>query len=436
MGTPRSLVLITVDCLRADHAGFLGYDRPTTPFLDSLATESLVFPNAIVAGAPTYYSFPAIMASRYPLALGRDVVGLAPDEPTLASVLSQAGFTTAAFLASNPYLSHGFGYDAGFDTFRDFLDAEIGSLSNGSHGKESRSRRSRWNRRLAEACHMLGPVGSLYDEVYFQYCQRLASSPAKSFDALRGFPAADVIVDQARDWLTGIAGGPFFLWLHFMDPHFPYYPPQEALEWMGVSNRNASRARYLNSYWNRGDLGTKRLKRYRDEIIALYDAGIRWVDAQVARLVDMLRQFGLWENCALVLTADHGEEFLDHGGRYHPPSKVTDELIRVPLLLRLPGVSRTQPTKAPFSLLHLAPTLLEAVSVPAPPDFRGRSCWSQLQKGEGWAEPAVIECIAGCTNPFRADHRLGARILAIREARYKLVLDFGLSREQLFRSEE
>src|SRR5437899_5572908 len=107
---PRSLILITVDCFRADHAGFLGYDRPTTPFLDSLAGESLVFSNAIVAGAPTYFSFPAMMSSRYPLSLGRDVVGLAPDELTIASVLSEAGYATAAFLAANPYLSPRFGF--------------------------------------------------------------------------------------------------------------------------------------------------------------------------------------------------------------------------------------------------------------------------------------------------------------------------------------
>jgi glucan phosphoethanolaminetransferase (alkaline phosphatase superfamily) len=69
----RAVVLITVDCLRADHVGFLGYERPTTPFLDSLAGESVVFTNAIVAGAPTYYSFPGIMASRFPLGLCRDV---------------------------------------------------------------------------------------------------------------------------------------------------------------------------------------------------------------------------------------------------------------------------------------------------------------------------------------------------------------------------
>jgi arylsulfatase A-like enzyme len=83
----NSLVLITVDCLRADHVGFLGYERLTTPFLDSLAPHSVVFSNAIVSGAPTYFSFPAIMASRHPLALGRDVIGIAPGETTLAKVL-------------------------------------------------------------------------------------------------------------------------------------------------------------------------------------------------------------------------------------------------------------------------------------------------------------------------------------------------------------
>src|SRR5438552_18963281 len=88
----RSLVLITIDCLRADHVGFLGYGRPTTPFLDSLAAESFVFSSAIAAGAPTYYSFPAIMASRPPLALGREVIGVATGEITLDSTIQAAGF--------------------------------------------------------------------------------------------------------------------------------------------------------------------------------------------------------------------------------------------------------------------------------------------------------------------------------------------------------
>jgi arylsulfatase A-like enzyme len=432
MTGPRSLLLITVDCLRADHVGFLGYDRPTTPFLDSLAAEGVVFSNAIVAGAPTYYSFPAILASRHPLALGRDVLGLAPGEPTIATVLKESGYVTAAFLAGNPYLSRRFGYHAGFATFRDFLDAEIESTAVPGNGAGSRGLLTRLNRGLAEVCHKVGSLGSLYDELYFQYCQRVAASPAPSFDMLRRYPAADVIVDHACDWLAGVGDVPFFLWLHLMDPHSPYYPPPDALRLMGRGDISAGRARYLNSYWNRGDLGANRLGRHREDVIALYDAGIRWVDAQVARLVDTLRHSRLWDNCVFAFTADHGEEFLDHGGRYHPPSRVTEELVRVPLLLRMPGVNQTGPVQAPFSMIHLAPTLLEAAGAPVPDSFSGRAYGSRWHSAEGDGDAAIVECISDCANLFRADGRLGRRIIAVREQRYKLVFDFGLPQELVF----
>jgi arylsulfatase A-like enzyme len=428
----RSLLLITVDCLRADHVGFLGYKRPTTPYLDSLATDSVVFSNAIVAGAPTYYSFPAILAARHPLALGRDVIGLAPDEKTLAAVLRDAGYSTGAFLAGNPYLSPRFGYDSGFETFRDHLDEEIDPASNGAKPSGSRSGWGQLNRRLAGMAHKASPLSSIYEELYFQYCQRIASSPAQSLDRLRRFPAADVMVDEACAWLAQAGDKPFFLWLHLMDPHSPYYPPAKALEQMEESKIDASRARYLNSYWNRGDLGPERLKKHREAVVALYDAGIRWVDSQVARLVDRLRDLKLWDGCVMALTADHGEEFLDHGGRYHPPSKVTEELIRVPLLVRSPEVRRSERVGSPFSLVNLAPTLLDVLNAPRPGGFRGTGYWSKLKKGINRDEAALVECVAGCNNPFQVDARLSRRILAVREARYKLVLDFASATEQVF----
>src|SRR5579859_512289 len=130
MRSQKSIILVTVDCLRSDHVGFLGYQRPSTPFLDTLAAESLVIPAAIVAGAPTYYSFPAILASRYPLALGRDVLGLGPAEPTIASVAQEAGYATASWGAANPYVSARFGYEKGFDTFHDCLESGPAPLSN------------------------------------------------------------------------------------------------------------------------------------------------------------------------------------------------------------------------------------------------------------------------------------------------------------------
>ncbi len=229
----KSIVLVTVDCLRADHVGFMGYERPTTPFLDSLAGESFVVPAAIVAGAPTYYSFPAILASRYPLALGRDVLGLGPDEPTLASVLKQAGYSTASFGAANPYISARFGYEHGFDTFRDFLENEPAPLAEEKgNAATGNGWASRLNRKLQKIRPALGPLGMVYDELYFEYCQRV-TPVADSLDALRRFPAADVIVDHACTWLASVGDAPFFLWLHLMDPHSPYYPKDAALTLMG-----------------------------------------------------------------------------------------------------------------------------------------------------------------------------------------------------------
>ena len=427
MPGPRSLVLITIDCLRADHVGFMGYDRPTTPFLDCLATESVVFRNAVVAGAPTYYSVPAILASRHALAFGRDLMGIAPDDNTIASVLQESGFATAAFSAGNPYISDRFGFDRGFDTFRDFLgSAEVGSEVMQSSGGV----RNRANQFLSRACHATPGLGAAYDELYFQYCQRAVDRPL-SLDALRRFPAANVIVDHAIAWLRENSGRPFFLWLHLMDPHAPYFPKPEAMELLGNSALSPSEARYLNAYWNRNDLSPARLAKKRGRIIDLYDAGIRWADQQIRRLTENLVEMNLWDGCALAVTADHGEEFLEHGGRFHAPVKLTEELSHVPLLLRVPGhTSKT--VNSPFGLIDLAPTLLDLLDVPAPADFRGRSCWSAVQKDQPLKRPVVTECVHGCNNPFHRDKRIGPRILAVRKGSYKLIIDFSSGKDQLF----
>jgi arylsulfatase A-like enzyme len=432
MSSRPSLLLITVDCLRADHAGFLGYERLTTPFMDSLAGEALVFRNAIAAGVPTYYSIPAIMASRHSLALCRDVIGIAPQEPTLASACRDSGYATGAFLAGNPYLLKRFGYQAGFDTYVNFLESETHTASFRPVVSPQNDRLpSALNRSLQRWCHKAGPVGRVYDELYFRYCQRIAPGTAPSFDDLRRFPAADVIVDRARDWLAKVAGRPFFLWLHFMDPHFPYYPAAEALQLLGCPHLDAPRARYLNSYWGR-DLNPRRLSRHRDEILQLYDAGIRWVDTQIVRLVNELRQFGLWDKCVMAFTADHGEEFLDHAGRFHPPSNIYRELSRVPLLIRVPGLESQKSVETPLSLIDLAPTLLEIADIPSPVNFRGRSRWGNLQNDKTWEEPAITECVSTCLDPFRLESRLGPRILSVREARFKLIVDYASSNAWLF----
>ncbi len=428
MSKSRSVVLITVDCMRADHAGFMGYSGCTTPFLDGMAAESLVFTDAIVGGTPTYYSLPAILASRPPLALGRDVIGLAPGEPTLASAFRNAGYTTAAFCAGNPYISPRFGYDQGFDVFRDFLEAESCGTENCGNELGFLTRVNRKLEQLAKG----GRASAAYNELYFQYCQRFATAKPSSLDSLRRFPAADVLVDQARAWIASVGSQPFFLWLHFMDPHSPYYPVESALGAAQPRRVTPFRARYLNSYWQRADLDQRRLERYRDEIVELYDAGIRWVDAQVKRLVDILRRFRRWDDCCVAFTADHGEEFLDHGGRYHQPRKLSEELIHVPLLIRVPGLDTGKRVGGPFTLLNLAPTILDGMEISVPSEFRGRSYWREILDRENWSEPAVVETADGCTNPADRARRLKRRILAVRDTRYKVVLRFDPPGEEWF----
>ena len=430
--TQKSILLVTVDCLRADHVGFMGYREPTTPFLDSLAKDNFVFPAAIVAGAPTYYSVPSILGSRYPLALGRDVIGLAPGEPTLATAAKHAGYATAAFSAANPYITEGCGFLEGFDTYRDFNQDQLQTVaSERENARLSGGLASRLNRPLQKINRTLGPLSAIYDELYFRYCQRVTPVP-ESLDAMRRFPAADVIVDHACEWLASIDSKPFFLWLHLMDPHAPYYPKESALARMKRGEFTPYRARYLNATWNRSDLGPRRLTAFREEILALYDAGIQWVDSQMSRLVGALYKAGHWDSCVFAFTADHGEEFLDHGGRFHSPSGLMEEVIRVPLLLRVPGSEKKEVSLSPFSMLDLAPTLLDAAQLPIPPGFAGRPFWRQLRDGLTRDSVAISECIAGCTNPLHPYNRMGPRVLSVREARFKLVLQFDPLAENLF----
>jgi arylsulfatase A-like enzyme len=428
---PRSLVLVTVDCLRADRVSRSDTQRVTTPFLDSLAGDSFVFKNAYASGIPTYYSLPALLASRYPLALGRDVIGIAPGESTIATELNECGFHTAAFVAGNPYVCSADGYSAGFDVFRNFLSGNETEFEQAHDLSLQQPFRERANRWLSKACHSLPALGAAYDEIYFQYCQRSIRNDGASFDKLRRFPSADVIVDCALAWLQQNSAGPFFLWLHLMDPHAPYYPKAEALEEMG-SELDSSEARLVNSLWAREGLSSRRLHKKRRSVEALYDGGVRWADRQIGRLCNRLVELNLWDQCALAVTADHGEEFMDHGGKFHPPVNLHEELIRVPLLMRVPGHSKGRDVNPPIGLIDLTPTLFDALDIPAPAGFRGRSCWRKLKNNEDWDWPVLTECAYGCTNPFRTETRLASRMLSVRKGVYKLVMNFATGSDHLF----
>jgi len=383
-------------------------------------------PAALVAGAPTYYSLPAILASRMPLALGRDVIGLAPGETTLASVLQEAGYATAAFTAANPYISPRFGYEQGFDVFEDFLDlgtseqrSALGSTTQSSVSVSNM--RSKMNRTLKRIANAIG-LGSLYDELYFRYRLRIVTPVAASMDAQRRFPAAEAVVDRALGWLEPVGDQPFFLWLHLMDPHSPYYPPAGAYHELTGKEISSHRAQYLNEFWNRSDIGPAGFERHKNAVLELYDAGIRSVDTQIAHLVSRLQKSGTWGDCVFALTADHGEEFLEHGRRYHAPVSMSEELVHVPMLIRAPGTTKKEAPASCFSHLHLAPTLLEALEIPQPPSFQGTALWGNTRHGVPWEDTATIECIYGSTNPLRREDRMGTRLLGIRNGGHKLII--------------
>ncbi len=125
-----------------------------------------------------------------------------------------------------------------------------------------------------------------------------------------------------------------------------------------------------------------------------------------------------------VVTADHGEEFLEHGARYHYPENLPEQLIHVPLLLRAPNVPAMHLQEL-FSLIHLAPTLLQAVDVRVPDSFQGRSRWEQISAATLPSEPTITECVEACNNPSRAEERMRPRLIAVRHKEYKLVIRFG-----------
>ncbi len=428
----RSLVLVTVDCLRADHVGFQDYHLPVTPFLDSLRGSSVVFSQAIAAGVPTYFSFPAILASRYPLALGRDILGIGPEEPTIASALRDSGYKTSAFLAANPYLAPRFGYHQGFDQFTDFLDFKSSKTSVDPTALGTKSASS-LNRYVQAASRRTSLTAAAYDELYFWYCQWRSLRENVTIDTLRPYPAADVMVDRACSWLNTFTDEKFFLWIHLMDPHYPHYPPQAALTALGLSQVTARRVRFLNSYWNRREIAGGRLKQYRTEILSLYDAGVFWVDQQLSRLASYLQRSNRWDETVFVVTADHGEEFLEHGGRYHSPMSLSEHLIHVPLLVRAPEVAGVGKVDDPFSLIHLAPTLLDAVGAEIPASFQGRSCWKQILGGESLPDGhAIAESVGSGDNPLRRDDLLQPRAMAIRNGQFKLVVRFGQNTDDLY----
>ena len=347
---PPNLLLVTIDTLRADHCSLYGYGRPTPPRLERLAREGIRFAAAYSPMPSTGPSHASLFTSLHPLTHRVLANGYRlPDEhEVLAETLRARGYQTAAVIAAYPLKSR-FGYSRGFESYDETFTEEEASV-----------RRTGWEGK---------PLTEPFDR--------------------RG----TAVTRRALEWLgRQRRAGPFFLWLHYFDPHSPYDPPEPF------------RSRFAPGESPRDGMAAT---------IAAYDGEIAFTDQQVGRVVDALDSAGLGGTTLVVVTADHGEGLLSHQAREHG-EEIYEEAVRVPLLLRWTGrLPAGRQIEEPVEAIDLAPTVFELLrGGPAPAGFRGRALAASLA-GAGVAESRPVF--------LQSEHRDGPQgvIFGVRQGRWK-----------------
>ncbi len=295
---PPNLLIYLVDTLRADHVSCYGYPRATTPHLDQLAGDGVVFERAYSQAPWTRPSVASLMTGRIGSFHGatRDR-GLSPELVTLAERMRDRGYRTAAFLANPNVHGKSLNFEQGFGEFHTLDESN-------SDGR------------------------------------------------------ADDLNGQVLPWLAEHSDQPFFLYVHSVDPHAPYDPP---LRTRGVFNRGYS-GRLTPHRTSRPALEaiaepSKDDLRY---LLDLYDEEILFNDQEIGELLDALRRRRLYHRTIIVVLSDHGEEFHEHGGFGHG-GRLWEELLRVPLILKLsgPDAPRGVRVKDPVRVIDILPTLAD-----------------------------------------------------------------------------
>jgi len=367
-----NILLISIDTLRADHLSGYGYPRPTSPVLDELAATGVRFDHAVVQWPKTGPSFASMFTSTYPKDNGivRKIGVRLPDSfLMLAEALKRESYATRAVVANGAVASE-FNFNQGFDTY-----VESWKLSPPDDGVD--------------------PTG------------------------------AEMITQLARTVMEGHdPQTPYFLWVHYLDPHFPYQAPapwtdhfaaaaaEEPSQKLEISEDRPTRQML--------GIGYEQVLGDSDDLsfyVARYDAEIAYTDAQVGELLDFLRQQGLMDDTLTVITSDHGESlgehhyFFDHGRFSFQPS------LRVPLIFHQPGVLKARVDTEPVELLDLTPTLLQAAGISLDDGLwmQGKSLWPRLT---GTATPEESDGYAFAEAGY-AVRPLWQR--AVTDGRYKLI---------------
>jgi len=342
-----SIILITIDALRADHLGCYGYGRNTSPFLDSLANKGTLFTNSFSNGSGTVASFPTLLSSDY-LSTHQDRKYLSQNRLMIQELLKNNNFSTAA-IHSNPYLSKYYGYERGFDFFYDSMENNSDCFL---------------FKKFKEKKMIFKNLQKFLDKLPNSLARKIVSLFKNS---KQPYVDATEINNMVIRWLTKNKDNNFFFWLHYMDVHEPYMPNSEVLskfnEHIGpkkIDKLNDSLVK--NKKIDGSDL---------QNMIDLYDAQISYLDNKISNLFGHLDRLNLVENSLIIITSDHGDEFKEHGGFSHL-GKLYDEIIRVPLIILGRGFDKLR-NETLVSLLDVSPSIVHWLGMGHIKEFKGRS---------------------------------------------------------------
>jgi len=417
MEKKQNVILITIDSLRADHLGFMGYKKDISPNIDKLSKESTVFNKAFSVGPITHHSFPGILTSTYPL----DYQGpykIEKPRVLISQALKEQGYITAAF-HSNPALSDYFGYNQGWDYFED-INISPSIITNDGYNDFKIS--------VKYFVKKIGKVFlNFFPDVFFllKYILYKLNKLKTIQKRIKG----ELINRVAKDFIISVKKEekPFFAWIHYMDVHCPYLPydcyfKDRKFSYSELIAKEAPRyfsERY--SFWTPlVSFNRKHLKKS----INLYDDGIKYVDEQIGDLVNFLKREGFYKNTVLVITSDHGDEFLEHKGGLHTNS-LYNELLHVPLLIYAPSKSSGTINK-PVSLIDIPTTISDLLGVEKDKNFKGQNIFQNSNDLVFHETVRVAEM-----NDLSINSKKQCKI-ACQNKGWKYIIDYGTGMEELY----
>ena len=360
----KNIILLTVDCLRADHLGCMGNKKNVTPNIDALGKNGVIFKNTITNGFDTQHSIPSFLTSNLPPFNER--LG-----PTIAEVLKKHGYKTAAFNPNPIILTNHDGINLGdlnlkrgFDTYEVMISKKrrFGII------KENLKRTPQFM-----LIKYLKKDGKLFNTFYLLFDKSVKLWPFLfSAKYNKYLPNAEKLNRYAIEWINNNNGNKFFLWIHYMDVHAPYvsryYPDKKEMMYIIT--------KYI-------DFAYKLTNEEIQKLDEFYNDQIKYTDKAIGSFFRTLKETGIFENSIIILSADHGDAFgehgtLGHGGKGVFPEQLYDELLRVPLIIH--GVGKKVIEKQ-VELLDLAPTICELLKISIPNEFDGVSLFSSKNKG-------------------------------------------------------